>query len=220
MNLAAATKRRPVLEQDYRDRVFLAGNPQAGQDLFSYDVQASAEITALTDIFVGPGLHIVQGVALRKDEFQDLRFTGAGLIHLATPGTLDLAFPDRSRLLMSKTSSGSAVENLAPRDIGALVFEAGLVVLSQTAVVSGNPSSFDIRMGFISEFLDAGVSNVVASLWTDGDSETTAFMTEFYRELESTRDVAKALLLTRMRRMESNDEANFTSWAGFQLYIR
>jgi CHAT domain-containing protein/tetratricopeptide (TPR) repeat protein len=220
MNLAAATRRRLVLEQDYRDRVFLAGNPQAGQDLFSYDVQSSAEITALTDIFVGPGLHIVQGVALRKDEFQDVRFTGAGLIHLASPGTLDLAFPDRSRLLMSTTSAASAVENLAPRDIRGLGFEAGLVVLSQTAVVAGNRSSFDNRMGFISEFLDAGVDNVVASLWTYGDAEAAAFMGEFYRELESTRDVAEALLLTRMRRMDSNDEANFRSWAGFQLYIR
>jgi CHAT domain-containing protein len=183
-------------------------------------MQVSAEITALTDIFVGPGLHIVQGVALRKDEFRDERFTGAGLIHLATPGTLDLAFPDRSGLLMSRTSASSAMEYLSPGDIRALDFEARLVVLSQTTATAGNRSSFDSRMGFISEFLDAGVSYVVASLWSGEDNETTVFMSDFYRALESTGDVVEALSVTRMRRMESNDEANFRSWAGFQLYIR
>jgi CHAT domain-containing protein/tetratricopeptide (TPR) repeat protein len=220
MNLAAVASRRSVLEKNYRERVFLAGNPQAGQELFSYDVQASAEITALTDIFVGPGLHVVQGVALRKDEFQDERFTGASLIHLGTPGVLDLAFPDRSRLLMSRAGNESAVEYLLPGDIRQLDFEAELLVLSRTAVTAVSRSSFDNRLGFVSEFLEAGVSNVIASFWSGEDSETAAFMREFYRELESTRDVAEALSRTRMGRIESSDEANFRSWAGFQLFIR
>jgi len=220
VNLAAVAHRRPVLDQDYRERVFLAGNPQAGQELFSYDVRASVEITAMTDIFVGPGLNIVQGVALKKDEFQDQRFTGASLIHLATPGALDLAFPDRSELLMSKTSYESVVDNLSPGDIRQLDFEAGLVVLSRTAVTAASRSGFDNRLGFVSEFLEAGVRNVIVSLWSGGDSETAAFMREFYRDLESTRDVAEALSRTRMRQMETGNQANFRSWAGFQLFIR
>ena len=220
MNLAAVANRRPILEQDFPERIFLAGNPQAGQELFSYDVQVSAEITALTDIFVGPGLHVVQGVALRKDEFQDERFARASLIHLATPGALDLAFPDRSRLLMSKAGINAAVEYLAPGDIHQLDFEAELLVLSRTAVTAASRSGFDNRLGFVSEFLDAGVSNVIASFWSGEDSETAAFMREFYRDLESTRNVAEALSRTRMRQMESGNEANFRSWAGFQLFIR
>ena len=220
MNLAAVSNRRPVLGQDYRERVFLAGNPQAGQELFSYDVQASAEITALTDNFVGRGLHVVQGVALRKDEFQDERFTGASLIHLAIPGILDLAFPNRSGLLMSRTGNDSAVEYLSPGDIRQLNFKAELLVLSRTAVTAASRSSFDNRLGFVSEFLEAGVSNVIVSFWSGEDSETTAFMREFYRDLESTRDVAEALSRTRMRQMEISNEANFRSWAGFQLFIR
>ena len=220
MNLAAVANRRPVLDPGYRERVYLAGNPQSGQELFSYDVQVSAEIAALTDIFVGPGLHIVQGVALRKDEFQDERFSGASLIHLATPGALDLAFPDRSRLLMSRTSNDSAAENLSPRDISRLNFNAELLVLSRTAVTAASRSGFDNRLGFVSEFLEAGVSNIVVSLWTGGDVETAAFMREFYDDLESTRNVAEALFRTRMRQMETSNQANFRSWAGFQLFIR
>ena len=220
MNLAAVANRRPVLDPGYRERVYLAGNPQSGQELFSYDVQISAEIAALTDIFVGPGLHIVQGVALRKDEFQDERFSGASLIHLATPGALDLAFPDRSRLLMSRTSDDSAAENLSPGDIRQLKFNAELLVLSRTAVTAASRSGFDNRLGFVSEFLEAGVSNIVVSLWSGGDAETAAFMREFYGDLESTRDVAEALFRTRMRQMETSNQANFRSWAGFQLFIR
>jgi CHAT domain-containing protein/tetratricopeptide (TPR) repeat protein len=225
MNLAAAVKHRQELAQDYRENVFLAGNPQAGQDLFSYDMSVSTEIAALTDIFVGPGLHIVQGVALRKDEFDDTRFIGASLIHLAIQGTLDLAFPDRSRLLMSRASNDSVLEYLSPQDIRAVDFEAGglkadLVVLSRTAVLADGRSGFDNRLGFVSDFLEAGAGNVIASVWSGGDIETAAFMREFYADLESTGDVAKALSRTRMRRIESGDEANFKSWAGFQLFIR
>jgi CHAT domain-containing protein len=162
---------------------------------------------------------------LRKDEFHDTRFIEASLIHLAIPGTLDLAFPDRSRLLMSRASNDSPLEYLSPQDIRAVDFEAGglkagLVVLSRTAVVADGRSGFDHRLGFVSDFLEAGAGNVIASVWSGGDIETAAFMREFYADLESTGDIAKALSRTRMRRMESGDEANFKSWAGFQLFIR
>ena len=87
MNLAGASQVGVCSGQGFQGFRFLAGNPQDGQDLFSYDMQVSAEVTAVTDAFVGPGLNIVQGVALQKDEFQDQRFAGAGLMHLAIPGT-------------------------------------------------------------------------------------------------------------------------------------
>jgi CHAT domain-containing protein len=126
---------------------------------------------------------------------------------------------------MSRSGDDSAVQHLSPQDIRPHDFEAGnfragLVVLSRTAVVADSRSSFDNRLGFVSDFLESGVSNVVASIWSGGDSETAAFMLDFYADLESTRDVAEALSRTRMRRMESGDEANLRSWAGFQLFIR
>jgi CHAT domain-containing protein len=111
-----------------------------------------------------------------------------------------------------------------PRDIRpdheAGGFKASLVVLSRTAVVADGGSSFDNRLGFVSDFLEAGAGNVVASVWSGGDIETAAFMREFYADLEATGDIAKALSRTRMRQMESGEEANFKSWAGFQLFIR
>lgn len=220
VSLAGIGNRNALVKAGFGDRVFLAGNPQSGQKLFSYDVPVSAEINAVTDIFVGPGLHIVQGVALRKDEFTDQRFTGADLIHLATPGTLDPAFPDRSRLKLSSDTGDPESEYLNPTDIRELDFRASLVVLSGTAVVGGNKTPFDSGLGFVSDFLAAGANAVVVTIWPAGDTQTTRFVTDFYRNLESNGDVVEALSKTRNSRIENRDMANFRTWAGFQLYIR
>ena len=107
-----------------------------------------------------------------------------------------------------------------PPDIREFDFEASLVVLSGTAVIGLSKTPFDSGLGFISDFLEAGVNYAVATTWPAGDSETTRFVADFYRHLESTRDVAEALFETRMTRIESENSINFRTWAGFQLYIR
>lgn len=220
MNLSETTRFRPALRQNYRDNVFLAGNPQSGPRLFDYEVTLSPEISAMTDRFVGPGLHVVQGVALNTDEFQDPRFAGAGLIHLAMPGTIDLLNPDRSRLLMSGAGEGTEAVYLTPAELRELKYEAGLAVLSHTAVNGASPPGFDNRIGFVSDFLDRDVESVLASLWISENSDTAAFIEEFYNDLDLKRDVVEALTMTRNKRMKSSDDTNFRSWAGFQLFIR
>jgi CHAT domain-containing protein len=219
-NLAGTSPSSSLLAMDFSEKVFLAGNPQTGQDLFSYDIQVSAEINAVTDTFVGPGLNIVQGVALQRDEFQDPRFATAGLIHLAIPGKLDLSSPEHSMLLMSRTSEESAMDNLLPDDIRGLDFNASLVVLSRTTVTSFSKSGFGSRLGFVSDFLRNGARNVVVSLRSGDDSETAAFMLDFYKELNSSQNVSAALSRSKIKLMKSADPGKFMSWAGFQLYIR
>lgn len=220
LSLAGTSVSGSTLSQDFTDSVFLAGNPQTGQDLFSYDVRVSAEVNAVRDAFVGPGLNIVQGVALQKDEFQDPRFAGAGLIHLAIPGTLNLAAPDESELLMSRTSEESVTDNLIPQDIRGQDFTASLVVLSRTGVASSSQSGFDSRLGFVSDFLLNGARNVVVSLRSRDDPATASFMADFYNELGSAGNVGQALSRSKNRLMKSTEPGNFMSWAGFQLYIR
>jgi CHAT domain-containing protein len=61
---------------------------------------------------------------------------------------------------------------------------------------------------------------VMATLWPAGDSETAVFMGDFYHRLESSSDIAEALVRTKRSRIETETAANFRSWAGFQLYIR
>jgi CHAT domain-containing protein len=123
-------------------------------------------------------------------------------------------------LLMSRTSEESAIDNLLPADIRGLDFSASLVVLSRTTVSSLSQSGFDSRLGFVSDFLRNGASNVVVSLRSRNDSETAGFMADFYKELESSQNVAEALSRSKIKSMKSADPGNFMSWAGFQLYIR
>ncbi|MCJ7814949.1 MAG: hypothetical protein MUP31_02760, partial [Xanthomonadales bacterium] len=49
MNLSSADAFHPSLPGNFLDSVFLAGNPRASQDLFSYDLQVSPEISAVTN---------------------------------------------------------------------------------------------------------------------------------------------------------------------------
>lgn len=220
VSLSPFESRRRVGYPEIKGRVFLAGNPQTERQLFSYEVQVSPEISRMTDRFVGPGLHIVQGVALTKEEFVDARFTEAGLIHLAMPGTLDLAFPERSVLMMSRTGNAASAGNLFPHDLRGLSFDAGLAVLSQTAATGSGGSDFDSRIGFVSALLNGGVRNVLVSLWFDGEPGSVEFLDDFYADLEDSGDVAKSLSRIRKTRLNSLDEANFRKWSGFQLFIR
>ena len=210
----------PALPDDFTRRVFLAGNPQSGQDLFSYGVTTSTEIAAVRDRFVGDGLHIVQGVALRRDEFLDERFNDAGLVHLAMPGRIDLALPERSRLLLSGGGEDPAAEFLGAEDIRGFRLQASLVVLSETVFAERSISPMDSRLGLVSDFHAAGADRVIATLWPAGDRESAAFMSDFYAALERLGDVESAFFQTRKRQRIAGNGSNFGTWAGFQLFIR
>jgi CHAT domain-containing protein len=208
------------LAADYGERVFLAGNPRSGRDLFSYGVSTSEEISAVRDGFVGDGLHIVQGVALRGDEFDDERYRNAALVHLAMPGRVDLAYPERSRLLLSGERETPTTEFLSPADLRAIGLKAQLAVLSGTAFTARPKSDFDSRLGLVNDLQSAGARQVLASLWPTGDTETAAFMAEFYQRLEADRNVSEALFQTRKARIKTGNGEKLRSWAGFQLFIR
>jgi CHAT domain-containing protein len=219
-SLAAAGGRPGRLQPGFEDRVFVAGNPRAGRDLFSYGVSTSEEITAVRDRFVGDGLTIVQGVALRGDEFEDERVATAGLVHLAMPGRIDLSHPGRSRLLLSGEREQPAVEFLAPASIRRLAITAGLGVLSGTATHARPRTDLDSRLGLVHDLHAAGAPRVIAALWPLGDEEKADFMARFYDALIAEGDVVEALVQTRRAVLASADAGNFRAWAGFQLYIR
>jgi len=221
-NLGSIARRTPAVGDDFRERVFLAGNPQSKVDPFSLEFRDSPEVAAVTDQFVGPGLHIVQGVALQKDEFHDERFAQAALVHLALAGTLDLAFPDRSRLLLAPVSVNPAGNDpfLAPRDVRGFRMSAQLVVLSGTAVLGNGRSLVDSRMPFVADFLEAGCGAVLVAYRAGGESENADFATTLYSRLQSDPDIATALTKTKRTRIKADGQTNLPYWAGFQLFIR
>jgi CHAT domain-containing protein len=227
-SLRSLDRRQPSLGDGYRDRVFVAGNPQNQLDPFRFEIRRSAEIGAVTDRFVGPGLHVVQGVALRKDEFADDRFVRAALVHLAIPGVIDLASPERSRLLLAAATAGapgSAVgtnpdDYLSPRDVTAFALDADLLLLSATGVGGSGGSAFDGRIPLVSDFLDAGAAAVVFSLWPVGEDAATEFARELYGRLESDPDIASAFMAARNALLAVGGAPELAAWASFQLFIR
>ena len=204
----------------YRDHVFLAGDPRRERDPFSLEVVISPEVAAVTGAVVGPGLHVVQGLALQKDEFLDDRFTGAALIHLAAPGRLELTSPDRSYLTLSGGTGISPENTLSPAEVRAFDLAASLVVLSRTVAVGECGSAVCSRMPMVAEFLDAGAASVLVSLWPVAEADAASFATDFYRHIGQEPDIESAFAVTRQSRIASGAATNLESWAGFQLFIR
>jgi CHAT domain-containing protein/tetratricopeptide (TPR) repeat protein len=227
-SLGSLERRQPSLSDGYRDRVFVAGNPQNQRDPFRFEISRSPEIDAVTDRFVGPGLQVVQGVALRKDEFADERFARAALVHLAIPGVIDLASPERSRLLLAAAADGTRpgrvsanpADYLSPADVTAFELDADLLLLSATGVTGNDDSPFDGRMPLVSDFLAAGAGAVLYSLWPAGEEVAAEFARAFYGRLESDPDIASAFMAARRAAIEAGGETNLSAWAGFQLFIR
>lgn len=199
-------------------KVFLAGFPQDYSGEYATSLKTSPEIRAVTDIFVGPDLTIVQGAALLPDEFGSDQFSQAGLIHLAMPGSIDLRYPDQSILELSGFEGGTGRASLHPYDIQSLSLRAGLVFFSATQVKQKPTSAFISHPGFVSAFFEAGAKSVIARLWTTGGSVPQDLLHDFYRQLQNSGNAAEALAYSKRRYVENNRENGLYDWAGFQFF--
>lgn len=200
--------------------VFLGGNPQDYSGDYATRLETSEEIRAVTDIFVGPGLQIIQGVALLPDEFESVEFRQANLVHLSMPGHINLKFSNESGLELSESEYEPGRVVLQSPAIRAKELSAGLVFMSSTRV-EGNPlSDFSSQPGLVSAFMEAGAGSVIANLWADDAESGAGFVSDFYRALQDSGDIAGSLQKTRLRYLESQRADGIQDWAGYQLYIR
>ena len=77
-----------------------------------------------------------------------------------------------------------------------------LVVLSacQTGVVDIN--STDNVSGLNKAFIQAGAKNIIMSLWSVSDSETSKLMNDFYKNIQQNADYANALRKAKLKMIE------------------
>lgn len=200
------------------DGVFVAGYPQEFSAGYATQFDTTDEIRAVMDLFVGPGLHIVQGPALLPDEFQDPRFAQASLAHLAMPGVIDLHDPLRSSLELSGTEDGPPrtryrLENIPPGSL-----RTGLVFLSSTTTTGTPQQAFSSRPGLVADFTRAGARAVIADLWDSAGQSDAAFLADFYRQLRDTGDIASALHDAKRHYLRNNRGTGLYGWAGYQLF--
>ncbi|HIK18881.1 MAG TPA: tetratricopeptide repeat protein [Leptolyngbyaceae cyanobacterium M33_DOE_097] len=136
----------------------------------------------------------------------------ASLIHLATHGLLDDNFGINSSIALTPTRDEDGF--LTAAEISNLSLQATLVVLSACDTGRGTITG-DGVIGLSRSLISAGVPSVVVSLWAVPDAPTAFLMTEFYKNLETSNDKAKALrqaMLTTMQRYEKPRD-----WAAFTL---
>jgi CHAT domain-containing protein/tetratricopeptide (TPR) repeat protein len=202
------------------ERVFLAGNPQDYSGDYANRLETSSEIRAVTDIFVGPGLQIIQGVALLPDEFRSPDFLQANLIHLSMPGIINLKYPNDSGLELSEGEYEPGRVVLKPKAIRAQKLSAGMLFLSSTRITGSPLSEFSSQPGFVSDFLDTGADSVLVNFWSGGAESDEGFITDFYRTLQASGDIAASLHESRLRYLRKNRLDGLYDWAGYQLYIR
>jgi len=199
--------------------VFLAGHPQDYSGDIATRLDTSAEIQTVADIFVGPGLHIVQGTALLPDEFQDEHFQKSELLHLSMPGKIDLKYPEQSSLELSEDQSDPGRVYFKPKDIQSQELAADLVFLSATGTRDFPLSGFSSQPGLVSDFIDAGANSVIARLWAGYGGITEDFITNFYHQLEVSGDLADSLANTKRHYLKNNHDSGLYDWAGYQLFI-
>lgn len=199
--------------------MFLAGHPQDYSGDYETRLDTSSEIRAVADIYVGPGLHIVQGAALLPDEFQGGFFQQAELVHLSMPGILDLKYPERSSLELSGSEFGPLREGLKPQHIQSQTLGTHLVFLSRTKMINVPPSEFGSHSGLLSTFLDTGADAVIANLWASHGKASEALISDFYRSLKSSGNIADSLQHAKRQYLKANRDNGLYDWAGFQLYI-
>lgn len=199
--------------------VFLAGYPQDYTGDYAVRFETSPEISSVADVFVGPGLRIVQGTALLPDEFQSEDYLNADLVHLTMPAIIDLVHPVQSRLELSEGEYAPGRTSFGANDIRANKLNASLVFLSK-ARMEGQPlSGFASHPGLVSEFAESGAHSVIADLWASDGAQADAFVRNFYRELTASGDVATALSAAKRQYLSSHRKDGLFDWAGYQLFI-
>lgn len=161
---------------------------------------------------------------LGLDAHLDLLFDGSlkpfDILHVASHGVPDPDSPELSGILLSRIDRQGHSQDavLRSHDVLALDLEAHLVVLSGCGTALGKPVSGEGFLGLAHAFLDAGVPQVVASLWPVDDRATAHFMEHLYRHLdEPDTSAATALHLAQQALVATERWSDPYFWGAFTL---
>ncbi len=202
------------------DKVFLAGDPQDFQAEYANRWQPSEPIKTIKDIFVGPGLNIVQGAALLPDEFQSEAFRQSNLVHLSMPGRINLGHPDQSWLQLSEPLRDMGRILLRPDSLRTVPIQADLVYMAASKTEGLPLSPLSQQLGLVSDVLHSGAKTVIVQLWSTTEAATDDFLKTFYAELESTGNVATALADTKRNAINNPRRPDAGTWSSQQMYIK
>jgi CHAT domain-containing protein/Tfp pilus assembly protein PilF len=132
-----------------------------------------------------PDARIATGFEASKELATSRELGGFRYVHLATHGTFDAQFPERSGLIFSlyDREGGPREGRLYLPEIYQLGLSADLVVLSACQTALGEEIRGEGLMGMTQGFMYSGTPRVIASLWNVLDESTAALMKLFYQNL-------------------------------------
>lgn len=207
------------LEAVSLEKVFLAGHPQDYSSNYLSSLDTSSEISAVADVFVGPGLTIVQGTALLPDEFESEELKSADLVHLSMPGVINLKYPEQSNLELSSEEDEVERTLITPSAIRQQKISAELVFLSATGMREASDSKFSNRPAIIADFQSVGAKAVFVDLWASKGKSKDALISMFYLELAKSGKIAESSRTTKLMALKSANRDGSNAWAGLQLFI-
>lgn len=201
-------------------KVFVAGNPKDYSGDYATRLETSSEIRTVTDIFIGPGLQIIQGVALLPDEFEVGYFLESNLIHLAMPGVINLKYPGASGFELSESEYEPGRGVLSPQAIRSQKLSAELVFMSSTRLIEQALSDFSSQPGLVSDFISAGAQSVVVDFWSINSESNNAFISDFYHRLQRSGNIRTSLRDARLQYLKNRLGSSLYDWAGYQVFIK
>jgi CHAT domain-containing protein/peptide methionine sulfoxide reductase MsrA len=140
------------------------------------------------------------------------RLPQARFVHLATHGIFDDIQGLNSSIALAPSEKSDGL--LTASEILDLKLNAELVVLSACDTGRGRLTG-DGVIGLSRSLISAGVPSVLVSLWSVPDAPTAQLMTEFYQNLQKSKDKAQALRQAMLTTMKKSP--NPVDWAAFTL---
>jgi len=142
-------------------------------------------------------------------------------IHLATHSFINEDEPRFSGIAFYQPhdSTNKEIEDgiLYAGEIYNLDLNANLVVLSSCESGIGKLIRGEGIMALTRGFLYSGARNIMFSLWKVNDRYTSQLMVDFYKEMLSGKNYAKALRAAKLRMINNEKSAKPVLWSGFVL---
>ncbi len=169
--------RRVYASARQADNPVVVGDPAFG-GLLPQLAGAAAEARSVAALYHTAAL---SGAAATEKALRAAVGPGTTILHLATHGRFEPAFPLRSALYLSDASGKARA--LSARDLFRAPLRADFVVLSACETGVGRAVAGDDFLGLVRSFYLGGSTGVVNSLWPVDDAGTKVFMETFHQNL-------------------------------------
>lgn len=221
----AAPSRRVAV---FADPVFTRADARMGERRATGDDVAAApprlhfsgtEARAIASAAPGRA-RVWSGFEATREQVFSADLASFGIVHFATHAWLDDERPQLSAIELSRVDArGRALDgSVRLLDVPNLALNSRLVVLSGCRTALGRPVVGEGMIGFAREFLNAGATAILASLWDVDDRATAALMSHFYDALLLARASPAAALRTAQTRMRRDPRWQHPAdWAGWVL---